>query len=388
MTPAARHAAAIVVLDRIAAGAAAEQALSSWARGARYAGSGDRAALRDIVFDILRCRETCAAFGGGRDGRALVLGHLRRTGVAPDTIFTGEGHAPAPLSAAEAAACAPPGAVGPEVDIPEWLRMKIGPQYPDAEAIYEAFQARAPLWIRVNLRRATLPDAVASLARDGILAAPDPRADTALAVTEGGRRLRQSAVYSDGWVEPQDLSVQMAMARVPWPQTGRVLDYCAGGGGKALALADRTGAEITAHDALPGRMADLPTRAARAGARIGLAETAALGKDAPFDAVLCDVPCSGSGTWRRDPEAKWALTPERLADLTETQDAILDAAAPLVAPGGLLAYMTCSLLEEENGARIDAFLARGVAGLRLEDAETFTPLTASDGFFVAVLRAP
>jgi 16S rRNA (cytosine967-C5)-methyltransferase len=159
-----------------------------------------------------------------------------------------------------------------------------------------------------------------------------------------------------------------------------VLDYCAGGGGKALALAAR-GAAVTAHDADPGRMRDLPARAARAGARVEI-EAAPAGA---FDLVLCDAPCSGSGTWRRAPEAKWRLTPERLAALTELQAQILDQAAPLVAPGGALAYATCSLLEAENGAQTADFLARH-PGWQLENERRLTPLEGGDGFYLALLR--
>jgi 16S rRNA (cytosine967-C5)-methyltransferase len=188
-----------------------------------------------------------------------------------------------------------------------------------------------------------------------------------------------------GLVELQDLSAQRAVAAVDWPAEGRILDYCAGGGGKALAIADRTGARVLAHDALPQRMADLPVRAARAGVAIDRIEGAELARHGPFDAVLCDVPCSGSGTWRRDPEAKWRLTPDRLDALLRMQADILDAAALRVRPGGRLVYMTCSLLRSEDEDQVARFLARS-AGWSLAGMQVDTPLTASDGFFTAELR--
>jgi 16S rRNA (cytosine967-C5)-methyltransferase len=382
MTPAARLSAAMGVLDDWVAGMPAEQALTNWGRGARYAGSGDRAAVRDIVFDVLRARGSCAALGRGEGGRALVVGLLRLRGEDPAALFTGEGHAPAPLTEAEQAAGAPP---GPEADVPGWmlplLAARVGADLPD---LLETFRHRAPLYLRVNTRRASLAEAVARLAGDGVEARPDPRAATALEVVAGGRRLRATATFAEGLVEPQDLSVQRAVASVAWP-AGRILDYCAGGGGKALALADLTAAEVVAHDADPRRMADLPVRAARAGVTIACRETGALRP--PFDAVLCDVPCSGSGTWRRDPEAKWRLTPDRLAALLEVQAGILARAAPLVAPGGCLVLMTCSLFRAENEAQVDRFLAAH-PGWRLAGQGIDTPLTASDGFFHAVLAAP
>jgi 16S rRNA (cytosine967-C5)-methyltransferase len=162
-----------------------------------------------------------------------------------------------------------------------------------------------------------------------------------------------------------------------------VLDYCAGGGGKTLALAARLRGPVSAHDANPGRMRDLPERAGRAGARVRLVEKPA--RHAPFDLVLADAPCSGSGSWRRDPEGKWRLTPETLARLQETQAAILDRAAQMVRAGGWLAYATCSMLLRENRGQVDAFLARH-DGWRLQQDHAFTPVQGGDGFYLALLQ--
>jgi 16S rRNA (cytosine967-C5)-methyltransferase len=384
LTPGARLAAAIGVLDAWAAGTPVEQALTNWGRGARYAGSGDRAAVRDIVFDVLRAKGSCAALGRGEDGRALVLGLLRLQGEDVDALFTGAGHAPAPLVAAEREAGAAP---GPEADVPGWtlplLAAVVGDDLP---VLLEHFRHRAPLYLRVNARRAALDVVVKRLAAEGVEAVPDHRAPTALAVISGARRVKATAAFAEGLVEPQDLSVQRAVAAVDWP-AGRILDYCAGGGGKALALADLTGARLFAHDAEPRRMADLPARAARAEVTIPLLETRALPAAAPFDAVLCDVPCSGSGTWRRDPEAKWRLTPDRLDGLVALQARILAEAARLVRPGGRLVYMTCSLFHPENAAQVAGFLAEN-PGWRCLAEGVDTPLTASEGFYHAVLAAP
>lgn len=386
MTPAARYAAAIEVLDTWQAGEAAEAALTRWARGARYAGSKDRAAVRDHVYDVLRRAESCAALGGGRDGRALVLGLLRLAGTDPASVFTGEGHAPSPLRPAEMEA--PGGVPDPETDIPAWVRDALAERAGDSAAaaqLYASLGARAPVWLRVNLRRVGRDEAARSLAEDDIPTRPHPGCGTALEVTGPTRALRRSKAFLFGWVEPQDLSVQMAVDRVDWPQTGHILDYCSGGGGKTLAIADRSDAALFAHDAQPSRMAGLAERADRADVRYRELASEGLQQHAPYDLVLADVPCSGSGTWRRDPEAKWRLTPARLSKLVATQDAILDAAGALVATGGQLVYMTCSLLADENEARIDAFLGRS-AGWRCEDQSCFTPLSASDGFFSACLR--
>ena len=155
----------------------------------------------------------------------------------------------------------------------------------------------------------------------------------------------------------------------------------------SLAIAALSEASLTAHDADPARMRDLPARAARAGVTIARRSTAELAAAPPFDAVLVDAPCSGSGTWRRDPEAKWRLTPERLATLEALQAQILDETAGLLRPGGRLVYMTCSLLASENEAQVAGFLAARPGWIRLSQ-RTETPLDASDGFFHAVLEAP
>ena len=386
MTPAARYAAAIDVMDRWAEGQPAEVALTRWARGARYAGSKDRAAVRDHVYDVLRRKGSCAALGGeaGETGRSLMLGLLRLRGQAPEALFTGEGHAPAPLNVAEQVA--PTEEPDPWRDIPGWLhpalRADLGPR---ADAIIAAMRDRAPLYLRVNGRKATVGEVEESLSSDGIKTKKTDHL-TALEVVENPRRLRQSAAYQAGLVEIQDMSVQMACAAVDWPRDGRILDFCAGGGGKTLAIADRSAAVLFAHDATARRMSDLPARAARAGIACTVLATEDLPRHAPYDAVLCDVPCTGSGTWRRDPEAKWRLTPERLEELGQMQRAIVAEAAGLVAPGGHLVYMTCSLLQAENAAMIeDTLLARD---WRLVRARCYTPLKASDGFFVAELQRP
>lgn len=381
MTPAARAAAAIQILDAILRGEPAEAQLTRWARASRFAGSGDRAAVRDLVYDTLRRRRSRAALGGGDNGRGLILGALREAGADPATIFTGEGHAPAPLTSAEAAGGRAP-TPAETADLPDWiaqaLSADLGPEFP---AVAEALRDRAPVWLRMNLARGTRESARAALAAEGIEAEPDPRCATALRVTAGERRLQSSAAYREGLVELQDLSPQMACAALEVGPGTTALDYCAGGGGKSLALAAH-GARVTAWDAAPARMRDLPARAARAGVRI-----TAAGTDGPrgqFDLVVTDVPCSGSGTWRRTPDAKWRLSSEDLAQVTRTQAEILRRAAAHVRPGGTLAYMTCSLLARENQEQVDGFVAKHPV-FRLQEAVTWTPLTASDGFFLAKL---
>lgn len=379
MTPAARVAAAIEVLDRWRDGTPAEKALTTWARGARYAGSKDRAAIRDHVYDVLRRLGACEE-NGGSDGRGLMLGLLRIQGQGLGPIFSGEGHAPSPLSPDEQE---PPAslATDPWLDVPVWLHDPIRESLGDrADDVVASLQARAPLYLRVNPRKAAVNQVQDLLASDGITT-ETCEALGAFMVTAGDRRLRLSSTYLGGLVEIQDLSVQMACAAVDWPQSGRVLDYCAGGGGKALAIAAVSDAQIYVHDAFPARMSDIPARAERAGVVLTMATRA--DDHAPYDLVLCDVPCSGSGTWRRDPEAKWRLTPDRLAELGQIQRQIVEKAQRLVRPGGRLVYMTCSVLRIENEAVVEA--ARSMPGWHVLQSRHFLPPAASDGFFYAEL---
>jgi 16S rRNA (cytosine967-C5)-methyltransferase len=378
MTPAARISAAIGVLDQVLAGQPAEQALLRWSRASRFAGSGDRAAVRDLVFDALRCRDSHAALGGALTGRGLMIGRLRAAGRDPAEFFTGQGHAPAPLRPEDQ-----PSDVQDATDIPNWIRPlweeSLGDQ---ANAVADRMRHRAPVWLRVNPLKADTDQAIEVLARDGILAEPDSRLPTALRVTANERRLSQSSAYRDGLVELQDLSPQLACAALPVAAGMRVLDYCAGGGGKTLAVAGRApGLTLVAHDADPARMRDLPQRAERAGAEVRI-ETAPKGS---FDLVIVDVPCSGSGTWRRTPDSKWRLTPTGLRDLVAVQARILRQVAPFLRPGGHLAYMTCSLFDPENGAQVAGFLQEYQA-FREILRRLWTPLDASDGFFLSLME--
>ncbi|MGB5864658.1 MAG: RsmB/NOP family class I SAM-dependent RNA methyltransferase [Sulfitobacter sp.] len=383
MTPAARVAAAIEILDMAGDGLPAEQVLTRWGRGNRFAGSKDRAAIRDYVFDVLRMRRSAAWLGGAGTGRGLMIGLLRAQGVDPTSLFTGEGHAPQPLLPHEEDA--PEGDVPASEgwNLPDWLVARFTNGLGDqAQDIAQLLQTRAPVTLRVNLAKTTVSDAILMLKKADVDLSENPLSPTALTVTEGARRIRNSPAYQEGFVELQDASSQAVVDMLP--TAVRVLDYCAGGGGKSLAIAARGNTRVFAHDIDVGRMRDLPLRAARAGEDITQLEGSNLAAHGPFDLVLVDAPCSGSGAWRRAPEAKWNLTPEQLEKTTALQDSILDTAAELVAPDGVLAYATCSILPEENDARVAAFLARH-NGWDVTAQKTLMVSAAGDGFFTAHL---
>ncbi len=386
MTPGARIAAAIDVLDRILAGQPAEKVLTQWGRDNRYAGSGDRAAIRDHVFDALRRRRSYAAAGGSETGRGIMIGALRMSGRDPAELFTGTGHAPPTLSEAERAnPQADPLPLPVRCDVPDWLwplvQEGLGPQ---AVPALMALRNRAGVHLRVNLRKCDRDAAIAALAGDGITALPHPEVGTALVVTANERKLSSSRAYTDGLVELQDAASQAAVLRLPLKDGDRVLDFCAGGGGKSLAIGALAGVTLLAHDADPGRMVDLPGRAARAGLQVRQVTTSALAGLGAVDLVLVDAPCSGSGTWRRSPDTKWRLTAAGLEKLVAIQRDILDQAAGLVRSGSVFAYATCSILEAENRGQVDAFLARS-AGWRISDELRLLPGPLNDGFYLVVL---
>ncbi|MEM6896055.1 MAG: RsmB/NOP family class I SAM-dependent RNA methyltransferase [Pseudomonadota bacterium] len=381
MTPAARYAAAIEIIDDILSGKPVEQALLSWTRSHRFAGSKDRAAIRDIVFSAERRRMSCAAMGGGMNGRAIIRGYLCQEGVEESSIFGAGPYAPPALGPADASTR--PWSeltTAEQADMPAFAWKMLQEDHGAAAfEIAQALRQRAPVWLRVNTLKTTRDAAFTHLKDAGFDPALSPICSTALEIRAQARQLAQDAFVLSGGVEFQDLSPQCSLEALEVRPGMTVLDYCAGGGGKSLALAAR-GAQVTAHDASPGRMKDLPTRAARAGVNI---ETG-ISPGQSFDMVVCDVPCSGSGAWRRAVDGKWRLTPERLNALIAQQRAIVAEASKFLRPGGTLAYMTCSLFHIENSAQTRFIQAK----LELHEAREFTPLTASDGFYLATFRAP
>ena len=383
MTPGARVAAAIEILDMIEDGQAVEKSLTAWARRSRFAGSKDRAAVRDYVFAIVRNWRSDAIRGGNGTGRARIIGRLREMDADIDELFNGVGHAPEPLTDEEKARGQAPTEQADVWNLPEWMLPEFEASLGETAAnVAILLQARAPITIRVNLSKCNVSQAAADLAEIGIETQVNPVCETSLTITNGERKLRNSPAYLEGWVELQDASSQSIVTNLPHAE--HVLDYCAGGGGKALALAAQ-GRQVIAHDINFDRMNDLPARAERAGASIKLLATDMVAAEGPFDLVLIDAPCSGSGAWRRSPEAKWALTEERLVELTKLQDQILDETVQFVSQAGTLVFATCSIFRRENEDRIAAFLSRHSDW----HCHTETRLGVSemaDGFFAAHLK--
>ena len=430
MTPSARLSAAMEVLADIAERRRpAADALKDWGLAHRFAGSGDRAAIAGLVYDTLRRRASAAFVMGAETPRALLLGMLAvMRGLdlpAIAQLCDGGRFAPAPLSEDERNSLAAPdlSAAAPFVrgDYPQWLHASLRHVFGDeAAAEGHALAERAPLDLRVNTLKATPEAALAALAHLG----PVPGRFSPLALrirldAEGkAPPVSAEPAFLHGEVEVQDEASQIAaiLAR-PLPGT-QVLDLCAGAGGKTLefaALMDNKG-QIYAHDADIRRLKPMHERLTRAGVRNVQVRSPRGTQDVlhdlegHMDLVLVDAPCTGTGTWRRNPDAKWRVRPGALAQRIAEQAQILEHAARYVRPGGRLAYVTCSLLDEENGAQARALLSKREDFSIVSPAETTLALgtsghdlrasallgregvlltprrTGTDGFFISVMQ--
>jgi 16S rRNA (cytosine967-C5)-methyltransferase len=379
MTPAARTAATIEILTEIGRGdAPADAILADWFRGHRFAGSGDRRAIRESVYADFRTgalrRWAVQATDGDQDSPRLRV----IAGLALDapgelgSLFDGAGYGPPPLSADEQALAETVGkldlAAAPD-HVNGNCPAELYPLFVDqwgAENAEEltALNQTAPVDLRVNALRATRDEAQARLAADGYDADPTPYSASGLRGTARGN-FQQLGAYRAGMIDPQDESSQLVTMLVDAAPGLRVLDYCAGAGGKALALAAASGnqAEIVACDVSRSRLSHMEPRAARLGVA-GVRSLAVPADQAPeelkdwADRVLIDAPCSGTGTWRRSPDMRWRTSPETVAVYTQEQDKLLDTAATMLRAGGRIIYAVCSVLESEGRARVDAFLAR------------------------------
>ena len=341
--------------------------------------------MRDLVYEAMRRRLSFAALGGSDTGRGLMIGMMRADARELTDVFNGQRYAPAELSSEELAADHTLDGCDEHVrnDLQKWIWQKfqdsLGNQAANAA---QDLCHRADVFLRVNSKKATLAQAQQALATEDIETEPHHLSPTALKVTANQRRVGQSQAYKDGLVELQDAASQAVCDFLELPSDGSILDYCAGGGGKSLAMSARTNARVSAFDANYKRMNDIPARADRAGVKIDVLKGVPTSEE--YDLVFCDVPCSGSGSWRRDPDGKWSLTPEKLENLRNTQAAILDGCAALVSQAGELAYATCSLLSDENRDQIDDFLQRHPEWHLIGDHQ-FLPEDGGDGFYVARL---
>jgi 16S rRNA (cytosine967-C5)-methyltransferase len=415
MTPAARASAAIEVLaDMEARKRPAAEALKDWGTSHRFAGSGDRAAIGNLVFDCLRNRASAAFAMGEGAPRALVLRTLvSQWQMAPEQVANladGSRHAPQPLSGAELAglkavlpATAPAHVRG---DFPEWL----APEFDRAFGVDAAGQGaglarRAPVDLRVNTLKADRDKVLKALRR--FEPEPAPLSPSGIRVAQGpgpsrNPHLEAEPGHGKGWYEVQDEGSQLATLFSGAGPRQQIIDLCAGAGGKTLGLAalmENTG-QLYAYDADSFRLRPIFERLKRAGVRnvqvLPPGDREALAKLAgKMDLVLIDAPCSGSGVWRRRPDAKWRLSPAMLEARRGEQKTVLEEGADLVKPGGRLAYVTCSVLPSENSDQVESFLAghpqfKLIAWPELwqRSLPAKTPVPSADGSGETLLMTP
>jgi 16S rRNA (cytosine967-C5)-methyltransferase len=391
MTPAARVQSAIEVLDAVIAaarreGASAERVASEWLKARRFIGSKDRRAIRDLAWGAIRlCGEVPVS------GRAAMLA-LANEDPALAALFDGSRYGPAPILSGE-----PVAAAGLA---PAWLEERLFASDITREQ-GAALLGRAPLDLRAN-RLKTTRDRLAAILP---VAAERTQAPDALRLP-GGTPVETWPAFAEGLFEVQDTGSQLTCSALEVRSGEAVVDLCAGAGGKTLALAAAMQGEghLLACDIDRPRLSRLAPRAARAGAVVetrlldpGREGEALADWQGRADAVMIDAPCSGTGTWRRGPEARWRLTPQGLARYARTQAEVLRIGADLVRPGGRLTYVVCSLLDAEGPDVVAAFLA-GNPGWRAaeQDVGAGTPRgaglrlspwdTATDGFFFATLH--
>jgi 16S rRNA (cytosine967-C5)-methyltransferase len=428
MTPGARVAATIELLDEIVSRSErpADLVANAYFRARRFIGSGDRRAVSERVWGILRRYGQLAWWldrtrHPGRDARAIVSAELMLVdGMNLEqaaALFDGGRYRPNPLDEAEIRALRQmEGHSLPHPEQPDWVRLNVQEWVaPHLREAYgeawgreiAALDTPPPVDLRVNRLKATVAEARAALAREGIETEP-------MRYAPDGLRLKQrlsvvtSQAFRDGLVEIQDEGSQLVAALVDAQPGMQVADYCAGAGGKTLAIAAgmNNKGRVVAMDVFESRLDRSAQRLRRAGAH-NVERRALDGDNAKwlkrhkqtFDRVLVDVPCTGTGTWRRNPDGRWTLQPKDLAELVPKQAGILDAASRLVKPGGGLVYATCSVLPAEDERQIEAFVERHadfavvpVADLAMP-AETasgpylrLSPLKhGTDGFFAAAL---
>ncbi|OJU92718.1 MAG: MFS transporter [Shinella sp. 65-6] len=370
-------------------------ALKDWGLSHRFAGSGDRAAIGNIVYDALRMKLSHAFLMD--DDSPTALGHavlLRQWGLAPEALaaeFEGDRFAPQPLSQdALAAFHARDLATAPlhvQGDIPEWIQPSFEANFAgDWLAEAKALAGRPTLDLRANTLKAGRDKVLKALERNSALASAIARQGIRIPAGEGPARLPNvtaDLAFQKGWFEVQDEGSQIVADLVVPGEGEQVLDFCAGGGGKTLAMAAamHNKGQVHAYDTDRKRLAPIIERLKRAGTRNvqvheDISSLAPL-KDR-FDRVLVDAPCTGTGTWRRRPDTKWRLTEKNLEErLTQQQEALANASA-FVRPGGALFYVTCSILPQENEEQVQGFCKANPQFEILDATDTWQKLFGAD----------
>lgn len=389
MKDSSRIAVSINIINNFLLGEPIEKVFTNWARKAKYAGSSDRAAIRDIIFCCLRSLKSFSKVGNSFSGRGVVIGYLLVQNEHPVNYFTGTAYAPAKLTDAENENILNvdvQSVIESVFDFPDWMCLELAESL-DSKFIQinKFFRNRAPMFLRVTSRKSSIENVRTLLLEEKIETKTVEGSSKALAVCSNIRKVKLTNAFKKGLFEVQDINSQIACEMLHLKSGSRVLDFCAGGGGKSLAIKDKADVDITAYDLNIGRMKDIPVRSERTDTKIRMLTSLDEITGLKFDAVICDVPCSGSGAWRRNPDGKWSLTKEKYELLKKEQHSILKSASQFVREGGLLVYMTCSILKPENEEQVNRFLLENKTWENTL-VKNLSISNNGDGFFLAINR--
>ena len=378
----------IEILDTYLNEAKIDFVLRKWAIKHRFAGSSDRRKIKDIIFDIIRQKKSCEHVGGGFSGRNLLIGYLKLKGTELSSVFDNSKFGPEELTIKEQNINVDFSNLSNiyELDFPSWLipilRRSLLNEFSN---VVKTLRNRSHIQLRVNLKKISRLNVMKKLQKNNIECEINELCSTALNVLNGAQHILASPCFENGFVELQDAGSQLVSELIEINYNDKVLDMCAGAGGKSLAIS--CGAEMDATyyawDINFDRMKDIDARSKRAGVKIE--KVIKLSSKSVYNKIIIDAPCSGSGSWRRDPEGKWRLDEDILDNYVKTQKELILKGLKLLAPRGQILYITCSILDIENDKLIDDLIS-SVLSLKLVRSISLVPSSKSDGFYGAVLE--
>ena len=378
----------IEILDTYLNEAKIDFVLRKWAIKHRFAGSSDRRKIKDIIFDIIRQKKSCEHVGGGFSGRNLLIGYLKLKGTELSSVFDNSKFGPEELTIKEQNINVDFSNLSNiyELDFPSWLipilRRSLLNEFSN---VVKTLRNRSHIQLRVNLKKISRLNVMKKLQKNNIECEINELCSSALNVLNGAQHILASPCFENGFVELQDAGSQLVSELIEINYNDKVLDMCAGAGGKSLAIS--CGAELDATyfawDINFDRMKDIDARSKRAGVKIE--KVIKLSSKSFYNKIIIDAPCSGSGSWRRDPEGKWRLDEDILDNYVKTQKELILKGLKLLAPRGQILYITCSILDIENDKLIDDLIS-SVLSLKLVRSISLVPSSKSDGFYGAVLE--
>ena len=378
----------IEILDTYLNEAKIDFVLRKWAIKHRFAGSSDRRKIKDIIFDIIRQKKSCEHVGGGFSGRNLLIGYLKLKGTELSSVFDNSKFGPEELTIKEQNINIDFSNLSNiyELDFPSWLipilRRSLLNEFSN---VVKTLRNRSHIQLRVNLKKISRLNVMKKLQKNNIECEINELCSTALNVLNGAQHILTSPCFENGFVELQDAGSQLVCELIEINYNDKVLDMCAGAGGKSLAISCSAELDATyfAWDINFDRMKDIDARSKRAGVKIE--KVTKLSSKSVYNKIIIDAPCSGSGSWRRDPEGKWRLDEDILDNYVKTKKELILKGLKLLAPRGQILYITCSILDIENGKLI-ADLISSVLSLKLVRSISLVPSSKSDGFYGAVLE--